>query len=251
MHIDCHCHLAFNQFDSDRESLLIQLKSRNYRVIETTVNEENTRKAISLLSDCGFAYFCLGFHPYFADKFTPQVLEEYRRIIKENKKVIAIGEIGLDYKSKIPINQQKYVFSEFLKLAKEANLPAVIHNRGFKETILEILEENKAGKTVFHCFSQDKDFMQQAIKRGYYISYTANITYPKNALLAEAVKNTPLNLLLAETDSPYLAPQSIRGKRNNPTYVKEVVEKIAELKNISPERINQAILTNAKNLYGI
>jgi len=231
--------------------ILSGLENNFYRVIESTISPENTRNALDKLSECELVNFALGLHPYHAGEFGKQILKEYTKAIDDTKKIVAIGEVSLDLKSKISIDKQKDVFLEFIDLAKQFDLPLLIHNRGFKETILKLIKEKNIKKVIFHCFSQDRDFLEQLSKGGYFISFAGNITFKNASAIQEAAKVCPLENILSETDSPYLAPQVIRGKRNNPLYVKEVVNKIAIIKNKSTRQIEDTILKNAKNVFKI
>lgn len=251
MLIDCHCHLSFPQFKDNLSGILEEVKNSLYGLIESTINLQNATQTLRLLGDKKFVFFSLGFHPYHAREFTENIIKECAHIIENNERIVAIGEIGLDVKSATPLDIQAKVFSEFLDLAKQFNLPLVIHNRGFKEKILTLVKEKKVKKVVFHCFSQDKEFAKDIINQGYFISFAGNITFKNAHLLREAAKETPLDYILSETDAPYLAPQIIRGRRNNPLYVDEVVKEISLIKNKVKEEIENSILNNAKSIFGI
>ncbi|RKY27711.1 MAG: hypothetical protein DRP61_03575 [Candidatus Omnitrophota bacterium] len=251
MLVDCHCHLSFPDFSLDLETLLRELKDKFYALIESSVNLDNTQKALETFSNYDFFYFSLGFHPHYAQEFNKEVLKKYADLINQNKKIVAIGEIGLDIKSKVSLDKQKEVFLEFLDLAFQFQLPVVIHNRGFKESILGFLQEKKIKKVVLHCFSQDLDFLEVAVKKNYFLSFSGNITYKNARFLRECVKKAPSELILSETDSPFLAPQIIRGKKNNPLYVGEVIKEIALLKDREVEDIEEAVLKNAKEVFRI
>ena len=251
MLIDCHCHLSLPEFSPDLSKILEELKVNFFRVIESTINPENTKKALKLFKDTPLVNFALGFHPYYCDTFNKQILKEYARIIELNNNIIAIGEVGLDIKSKAGLDKQKEVFSEFIDLAKQFNLPVIVHNRGFKETALSIIKEKRIKKVIFHCFSQDKDFLNQIIKNGFLVSFAGNLTFKNAYSLRDAAKNCPNSNILSETDSPYLAPQIIRGKRNTPQYVKEVIKEIAAIKENDSQLIQKITLDNAKNIFNL
>ena len=251
MLIDCHCHLSFPEFASDRQSVLESLKSDFYAVIESTINLTGTETALKTFADEPLVRFALGFHPYYAAECDEAVVARYAGLIEENKRVVAIGEVGLDYKSEAPLEIQKAAFERFIDLAKELDLALVIHNRGFKEQLLKIVKEKGIKKVIFHCFSQDKEFLQEVIAGGYYVSFAGNLTYKNAHLLKEAAKSAPLDKILSESDCPYLAPQVIRGKRNDPRYVKEVIKEIAALKGKDEGEVEEAVLANAKNIFRI
>lgn len=249
MLVDCHCHLSFPEFSSDLESLLEKIEEGFYGVIESTINLENTKKALATLSQYEFIYFSLGWHPYYAEEFRKEVIEEYLSIIKNFRRIVSIGEVGLDVKSKASLEEQKKVFLEFVDLAVQLDLPLVIHNRGFKDTIISILREKKIKKVVFHCFSGDLEFMDWAVKNGYFISFAGNLTFTNSYGLRECAKKAPLESILVETDSPFLAPQKVRGKRNNPFHVKDVLEEVSRQKLEEFSRVEEAVLRNAKEVF--
>ena len=251
MLIDCHCHLSFPEFSADLDDTLIKLKNSFYRVIESTVNLENSKRALALFSDCDIINFALGFHPYYAEEFSDELLKEYTKLIDGNKRIVAIGEVGLDIKSKASLDKQKDVLSAFIDLSKQFDLPLVIHNRGFKETPLKLVKEKGLKKVIFHCFSQDKEFLQDLIDNGYFASFAGNITFRNASAIKQAAGCCPESNILSETDSPYLAPQIIRGKRNSPLYVKEVVNEIAKIKNKEAPQIQNSILKNAQYVFRI
>ena len=251
MLIDCHCHLSFPEFSQDLKLILEQIKGDFYAVIESTVNLENTQKALSLFSDYEFVYFSLGFHPYYAGEFKREILDKYIDVIEENKRVVSIGEVGLDIKSKASLEEQKRVFLEFLDLAVQFDLPVIIHNRGFKESIIDLLRKKRVKNVVLHCFSQDVEFLDLAVKNRYFISFAGNLTFKNSYSLKECAKKAPLEFILSETDSPFLAPQKIRGKRNTPLYVREVIEEISRQKEKERAEIEEVVLKNAKEVFNI
>jgi TatD DNase family protein len=251
MLIDCHCHLSFPEFSADLNSILDELKPDFYAVIESTINLSNTEKALKLFADQPLIRFALGFHPYYAADCNDTLVARYAELIEENKRVVAVGEVGLDYKSEASFEAQKAAFERFIDLAKELDLALVIHNRGFKDKLLRIVKEKGIKKVIFHCFSQDKEFLQEVISCGFYVSFAGNLTYKNAHLLKEAAKVAPLDKILSETDCPYLAPQVIRGKRNDPGYVREVIKEIALLKGKGEQEVGEAVLENAKNIFKI
>lgn len=251
MFVDYHCHLSFPKFKEDYKKILNDIENDFYCVVESTINSENTSNALNLLSKYQKVRFTLGFHPYYAEEFNEKILENYKEIIKTNSKIIGIGEIGFDYKSKAPFKKQKQAFTKLLKFAQELNLPITIHNRGFNEEVLKILKAEKIKKVVFHCFSQNREFMKKVTDKGYYISFAGNITFKNAPDLRKAVKEAPLDLILSETDSPFLAPQCIRGKRNTPKSVQEIIKKISELKQKDQTVIRQSILENGRRIFNI
>ena len=165
MFVDCHCHLSFPEYSADLKTVVSDLGDEFYALIENTISPANTHAALELLSKYTLVRFALGFHPYYAGECTDETIKEYARIIGENKNIVAIGEVGLDYKSKAPLDVQKSALVRFLDLAKQYDLPVIIHNRGFKEKLLAMIKEQGPAKVMFHCFSQDKEFTGRACKR--------------------------------------------------------------------------------------
>jgi len=250
--VDTHCHLTSSCYSEDREEVVSRIRERNFFcVIESTLNLSSTKEALNKFLDIEFIYFSLGYHPYYAQSFRKEVIKEYASLKEKEKRIIGIGEVGLDYKSRASLDFQEKVFREFVYLAKDLDLVLVIHNRGFKDRILKVLDEAKIKKVVFHCFSQDKDFLKEILKRDYFISYAGNLTFKNAHLIKEAFKNTPYDKLLVETDSPYLAVDSIRGRRNEPIYVEEIIEEMSRLRCIDKEEIKIIILKNTKYIFNI
>ena len=170
--------------------------------------------------------------------------------LARDKKVVAIGETGLDYfKEYSPKETQIKVFKKHIKLAIEVNKPLIVHNREADEDSLAILQELRAKKAVFHCFSSDLGFARKVWNAGYRTSFTGNITYPNARNLREVVKECSLNTIMIETDSPYLAPQKYRGQTNEPSYVVEVARQIAELRNMPLDEIAKITTKNAEEFF--
>ena len=208
-----------------------------------------------------YVFNAFGLHPHDASDWADDIPDKVRQLAKE-KKIIAIGETGLDYHYKLsPLEKQKEVFRKFLQLAQELDLPAVIHSReASKDTLTIIHEENNACpersrggrlKGVLHCFGGDMELGKQALDLGLFISFTGNITFPKADKVRQAAKELPLERIMIETDCPFLAPQLFRGKRNEPAYVVEVAKQIAEVKGISLEDVAMQTTQNAKKLFKI
>lgn len=253
MLIDTHCHLDDEKFNNDRESVIQTLTQNGIGfVINAGADFETSTKALELATKHPNVYCTLGQHPQGAENLTPEFIE----FIKQNaeyKKVVAIGEIGLDYYYLVTEkNIQKEMFIEQLKLANNLNLPVVLHIRDAWGDAIEILKNNKHllnNSGVVHCFSGSQEIAKQVLDLGLYIGFDGPITYKNAGKLLDVVKMVPLNRILIETDSPYLTPQEFRGQRNEPKFVKFVAEKICELKNITQEELENTLLQNVKNLY--
>lgn len=253
MLIDSHCHLDDIKFDVDREDVI---KSFNENDIEFVVNASadflTSQKALELAQKYSNVYCSLGQHPEGAENFN----ETFEGFIKENAqnpKVVAIGEIGLDYYYLVtPKEIQKEVFIKQIKLAHELNLPIMLHVRDAWGDAIEILRENKKQITlggVVHCFSGSTEIAKELINMGFYLGFDGPITYKNAGKLLDVVKFVPLNKMLIETDCPYLAPQEVRGMRNEPKYVKFIAQKICEIKNIKICELETTLKQNIKNVY--
>ena len=246
--IDTHCHLYDKKLYTNLDEIIANASEANInKMICIGDNLITSEQSIQLSEKYPNIYATIGIHPHEA-KNAP---ENYLDIIKqknEHNKVVAIGEIGLDYHYNFSApNIQKKIFLEQLKLAKILNLPAVIHCRDSYEDLYEIILKSKNDKGVIHCFSGNLEFAHKIIELGYYISFTGMITFVKE--LEHIIKNVDLKHILVETDSPYLAPIPYRGKVNQPAYVNKVAEKIADIKNISIQEVDTVTSNNASLLF--
>ena len=246
--IDTHCHLYDKKLYTNLDEIIANASEANIKkMICIGDNLITSEQSIQLSEKYPNIYATIGIHPHEA-KNAP---ENYLDIIKqknEHNKVVAIGEIGLDYHYNFSApNIQKKIFLEQLKLAKTLNLPAVIHCRDSYEDLYEIILKSKNTKGVIHCFSGNLEFAHKIIELGYYISFTGMITFVKE--LEHIIKNVDLKHILVETDSPYLAPVPYRGKVNQPAYVNKVAEKISDIKNISIQEVDTVTSNNASLLF--
>ncbi|MFH1397619.1 MAG: TatD family hydrolase [Candidatus Omnitrophota bacterium] len=252
MFIDTHCHLDFPEYDIDRDEVIRRsLEKGVSHIINVGSSLDNSIKAVELVDKYDPIFACVGCHPHNADDFSLRMLEKLKSL-SYNKKVVAIGEIGLDYFRNLstPENQKK-TFISLINLAKERNLPLVVHSRLAQEDTLAMLKKERISRAIIHCFSADTKFLNDCLDLGYYVSYTCNITYKKSDKLREVVKVTPLDRMCLETDGPYLSPEGFRGKRNEPINVRFVAEVIAKLKGISVEEAAEATTANAKRFFGL
>jgi len=252
MFIDTHCHLDFPEFAQDRDEVIKRAKNGavDY-LINIGSSLDGSRRSIDLSKAYEYIYATVGIHPHEADRFAKVEEPVLIELAKENK-VVAIGEIGLDYyKNYSKVENQKLLFISLIKLAKDLNLPLIIHNRQAADDTLKILKEALPLKIVLHCFSGDEDFLKKCLSLGFYISFTCNITYKKAGNLRALVKLTPLDRLMLETDAPYLPPQGLRGKRNEPLYVKYLAQEISKIKEISLEEVARVTSDNAKLFFNI
>lgn len=250
--IDTHCHLDFSGFDPDREEVIKRAKEEGIGyIINIGASLKSSLNSLELAQKYAFIYAAIGIHPHDADVFNQKDLKTIEDLSRKEK-VVAIGEIGLDYYKNYSLAQnQKPLFISLIKIAKDLNLPLVIHTRQAKEDTLKIIKEFMPLKAVVHCFAGDSDFLKQCLDLGFFISFTCNITYPKAQDLRDLVKIAPLDRIFLETDAPYLAPQSLRGKRCEPIYVKILAEEIARIKEISTEEVAVATSSNAIKFFNL
>ncbi len=253
MLIDSHAHLDKEQFDLDREYIIEHLEKNGIElVINVGADMESSKKSVELAEKYHNIYAAVGVHPHSAKEVSQETLEELR-LLSKNEKVLAIGEIGLDYHyDNSPRDIQRKWFREQIKLARELDLPIVVHSREADEDTLEILTEEAQGlRGVMHCFSSDRKMMEAYLDLGFYISLAGPVTFKKTDELKEVAKLVPLKKLLIETDAPYLAPSPYRGKRNEPMYVKYTAELIAKLRGLTPEDLALQTNLNTREVFGI
>lgn len=250
--IDTHCHLEMDAFDEDREDVIKRAREAGLDAIITIGSDfEGCRGAVQLANKYDFIYAAVGIHPHDAKDFNEDIFSQIKEWSK-NKKVVAIGEIGLDYHyDHSPRDVQKDVFKKQLYYAKEANLPVIVHSREAKRDTLKILEESGIAKGVMHCFSGDMEMAERAMGMGFYISIAGPVTFKNANKLRDIARAIPDDYLLIETDAPYLTPEPLRGERNEPAFVVHTARFIAELRGISYEDIERITTLNAKRLFGI
>ncbi|MDD5084629.1 MAG: YchF/TatD family DNA exonuclease [Candidatus Omnitrophica bacterium] len=252
---DTHAHLDFEEFDNDRE-LTIKRSSEagvSY-IINVGADLESSRKSLELAKKYDNIFASSGLHPHEAQALTDQAKNEFERLVKEPK-VVAVGEVGLDFHRNVsPQKDQETTLRFFISLARRCSKPLIIHTREAFPRMFDILnEEFLKGplRGAFHCFSGSMRDLELAIKMGFYISVGGPVTYPKSEALRKIVGEIPDSRFLIETDSPYLAPQSHRGKRNEPSYLVEAAEEFARIRNVTIEDIARITTLNAGNLFGI
>jgi len=263
--IDTHAHLDFENFDEDREEVIARFFSQGGKaIVNIGVNLETSQKSIVLAEKHDGVFAAAGFHPHdAAEKLslpTNEDIEELKKLAT-HKKVKAIGEIGLDYfryKEADQKKQQKDLFEKQLKLAEDLELPVVIHCREAWGDLFEIISNFKfpISNFVLHCYSGERKDTEKFLQLdNVCFSFSGNITYPKPVgraeKLAEAVRMIPLDRIMLDSDSPFLAPQAIRGKRNEPAHIRYIAEKIAQIKEISEEKTERITDLNAIKFFGI
>ena len=250
--IDTHCHLDFPEFDTDREEVILRANRQgvNYIInVGSSLSGSETGLRLSSKFDCIFP--SIGIHPHEADSFNSRTLTSIKSLAKQGK-VVAIGEIGLDYfKNYSKPQNQREMFSALLSLAKELSLPVIIHSRNAEADILEILNEYLPLKAVVHCFSGSADFLKRCFDLGLFVSFTCNITYKKSEDVRSLVSMAPLDKIFLETDAPFLSPEGLRGRRNEPMNVTYLADEIARIKGITPQEVAVTTSAGAKVFFNL
>lgn len=253
MIFDTHAHYDDEAFDEDREALLNRMKEGGVgRIVNIGANMETSQRTVELTGQYDFIYGAVGVHPSDTGDMTQDDIETLREWSREPK-ILAIGEIGLDYHYPEPAREiQKNWFIRQLMLAQEENLPVVIHSRDAAADTLEILKEYGRGLGgVIHCFSYTKEMAAEYVKLGYYIGIGGVVTFKNARKLAEAVEVIPLERLVLETDCPYLSPEPHRGTRNSSLNLTYVAQTLAQLKGVSYDEIIRQTEQNAQAMYRI
>lgn len=254
---DSHSHLNDEKFDNDRDKVIEEIYNSGVtNFITAGYDVESSKKAIEIANKYDFIYTTAGISPNDIPQSEEELwkqLEEIKDLAKKYKKVIAIGEIGLDYYWNTDNKElQKKAFIEQIKLANEVDLPIVIHTREAIMDTIQILKENNVkNKGVFHCCPQNRELIKEGLKLGFYISFAGPITFKNSKNSDEMINLVPNDKILIETDSPYLAPEPFRGTRNTPINVRYVAEKIASSKQISIEEVQKITEENAKRVFNI
>jgi TatD DNase family protein len=255
--IDSHAHIDFPQFDEDRDAMLGRARAAGVSTIlaiGSGPGPEKLNAAIPFAEQHDWIYATVGTHPHEAKQLTRQHLDQLAELAK-HPKVIAWGEIGLDYfHDHSPREIQDRAFRDQLALARQAKLPIIIHCRDAWADCLGVLDEvwRPTGLGgILHCFTSTLEDAQRGLEMGFLVSFAGNSTYPKAANLREVAKALPLENILIETDAPFLAPQGYRGKRNEPAYVGEVAKSIASVRNLRAEEVASATAANFRRFFGL
>ena len=252
MIFDTHAHYDDDAFDEDRDTLLGEIFSSGICCItDVGASVKSSKSAVALSKEWPQIYAAVGVHPDSTADMTEEDIETLRSLAQE-KKVVAIGEIGLDYYwDNSPREVQKKWFERQLELAREVDLPVIIHSREAAKDTMDIMREAaKAGNTgVIHCYSYAAPMAKEYISMGFFIGIGGVLTFKNARVIKEVASEIPLSSIVLETDSPYLAPVPYRGKRNNSMYLKEVVKQLAQIKQVSEETVITTTLANAKRLY--
>jgi len=252
MFADIHCHLSFPEFDQDREIVIKRLiEAQVTLIIDPGTNLPTSKKSIDLALEYDFIYANVGLHPHEASLPVEESIFIELEALAKSPKVVAIGEIGLDYHYPDYNRQaQQDAFRQMLRVARTLDMPVVIHCRDAWDDMLHILteENHSAMRGVMHCFSGDMVIAKECIRKGFKLSIPGTVTY-KNSLLPEVIRNVSLDDLLTETDAPYLAPVPYRGKRNEPAYLPLVTSAIARIREIPVTETAKGIAQNTFELF--
>lgn len=251
MLIDTHAHLTMSEFSDLTEVLERASAAGVSTIINASFDEESSQKSAELARNHENIYASAGIHPHHADRLDDDVMSTIA-LICDDKKVVAVGETGLDYfENPVPKEVQKAAFARHIGMAAEKGLPLILHGRDADADMLEVLSQEGRGrvKGVFHCFSGDPDYAKKVLDAGFMISFTGVITFKNAHIARETVKYVPMDRMMIETDCPYLAPQAVRGKRNEPANIVQIADKISELKNISFEETARITSSNAADFF--
>ncbi len=253
MLFDTHAHYDDERFDGDREALLAGMPEKNVGlIVNPGCDISSSRTAVALAESFDFVYAAVGIHPENCGDFEPGMIDQLRQMAK-NPRVVAIGEIGLDYywAENPPRELQQEVLRRQLRLAEELGLPVIIHDRDAHGDTLEMVREFPRVRGVFHCFAGSAEMARELIKMGWMLSFNGAVTFKNAKKAPEVIASVPLEKLMIETDAPYLTPVPHRGERNDSSYVRLVAEKIAQIKGLTPEEVEKATWENGRRFFGV
>ena len=253
MLFDTHAHMDDRAFNEDRDALLARLPEQGIGLLMNPgCSLASSRDAVALAARYDYIYAAVGSHPDAADEVTPAVLDEYRMLCKQNPKVRAIGEIGLDYHYEdVPRQRQQEAFRAQMGLAAELTLPVIVHEREAHEDGMRIVEEFPAVTGVFHCYSGSAEMAKWLVSRGWYIGFTGVLTFKNARKAVETAAAIPLDRIVLETDCPYMSPEPFRGRRNDPGKLYRMAEALAQIRDLPVEKIHEITMENGKRLYRI
>lgn len=252
MLFDTHAHLLDERFDGEREDIINVLPSNGVGAYcEIGYDIKSSINATSLANKFEYVYASVGVHPHDTDSLTEDDLNTIKNLCKEEK-VVAIGEIGLDYYyDNSKRENQRFWFDRQLSLAEEIDIPITVHTRDAMADTIDILKCHKNAEGIIHCYSGSKESAKILLDMGFFISFAGPLTFKNASTALEVAKYVPSDRILIETDSPYLAPVPYRGKRNEPSFVAEVAKRLSEIRGISFEEVSLLTFENAKNVYRI
>lgn len=250
---DTHAHMDDRAFDADRDELLHALPEQGIGLLMNPgCSLASSRAACALAERYDYLYAAVGSHPDAADEVNENTLEAYRMLWKQNSKVKAVGEVGLDYHYEdIPREIQLRAFRDQMALARELDLPVIVHEREAHEDGMAVVREFPTVTGVFHCYSGSAEMARQLVERGWYIGFTGVLTFKNARRALETARTIDLSRIVLETDCPYMAPEPFRGRRNDPGKLYRMAEVLAGLRGISPEEAARITLENGKRLYRI
>ncbi|HQJ57196.1 MAG TPA: TatD family hydrolase [Caldisericia bacterium] len=252
--VDSHTHLDMPDFNKDREEVIKRALSSNIKYfLNVGYDYRSSINSNNLTKNYNYFFGAVGFHPHDAKSFKNEYLFEFERIIKNNKKIVAVGEIGLDYYRNLsPKETQIEVFKKQIEFAIEMSIPIIIHERDAFFDSINIMKQYRGKiKGVFHCFNRDFISFKEIFNLNFYIGVGGVITYPKNNNLRESFKKIPLDRIILETDAPYLPPQNKRGERNEPQFLIYTAQFLAKIYNISLDYLAKKTTENFSNLFNI
>lgn len=251
--VDSHAHLDGRQFVNDLDETVERATANGISHILTIgCDLESSENSITVAEKYENIFAAVGVHPHDATEINDAALAKLRTMLS-HPKVVALGEIGLDYyRDRSPREIQREAFRQQIRLAREVGKPIIVHDRDAHDEVIQTLKEEDAAEVggILHCFSGDLNMAKQCLELGFYLSFTGTITYPKNEEVREIIKEIPIDRMLVETDCPYLSPQKFRGKRNEPAYVRYTAEKMAEIKGLTIEDVARVTSRNCHNLFG-
>ncbi len=252
MYFDTHAHLDDKQFDEDRAEVIEKIRSAGVSfLVNIGADMESSVRSVELSQKYDFIYAAVGVHPYDAEKMTKEEFSALEELAK-NEKVVAIGEIGLDYHyEEADQEAQKEWFYKQIKLAEKLDLPYIVHDRDAHGDCLDIIKKSGYYKGVMHCYSGSVEMAKELIKLGFYLSFAGPVTFKNGKKTKEVAEYAPLDKILIETDCPYLSPEPYRGRRNDSSMVPYIAATIAELKGVSQEELAHITEENGKRFFSI
>ena len=249
---DTHCHLYWNSFDEDRSEVLARARAAGVQRMVVVGTEVETSHSAAELAESDPEIWCsAGIHPHDAEGADASARERIRELAARER-CVAVGETGLDwFKEFSPREAQLDSFGWHLDLAAELDKPVIVHCRDAHEATAELVSSHRLRRGVMHCYAYGPDELAPYLEAGYHVSFSGVVTYPRNEANREAARQVPLDRILVETDSPFLAPQGHRGKRNEPALVVPILERVAELRGMTPSELAEVTSANATRLFGL
>lgn len=249
---DTHCHLYWNSFDEDRSEVLARARAAGVQRMVVVGTEVETSRSAAELAESDPEIWCsAGIHPHDAEGSDPVARERIRELASRER-CVAVGETGLDwFKEFSPREAQLDSFAWHLDLAADLDKPVIVHCRDAHEATAELVSSHRLRRGVMHCYAYGPDELAPYLEAGYHVSFSGVVTYPRNEANREAARQVPLDRILVETDSPFLAPQGHRGKRNEPALVVPILERVAELRGMTPSELAEVTSANAARLFGL